>query len=351
MAIFLSIAVILIVLTAFLARKYKGADHSAYDTPITRPFVADADISDTHNDVVAKLSEFSAVRTRDVKVARQRMEELFYRDVDAEIVNVEIGELAGEWVLAPGADPSIRLLYLHGGAFRVGSPRAYRYITQQLSARCGAAVLAIDYRMQPEFKTLDAHKDAQKAYQWILQNGPNEPSSPHALFVAGDSAGGNLTLSTIAWARNQGLPAADGAITFAPLTDATMSSPTWKSNAATDPFLGPALGPLTKVPKFMLNIGMRLSSGTGVNNPTLSPLLGDLQNLPDTLIQASRDEMLFADAQRYANKANAQGSKVTFQVWPKLVHVFQGFPELPESDHALAKVAEFVLARISPRTS
>lgn len=345
MAILGTLVAVLVIAVLLLGRRYRGADHSAYDTPITAPLVTDDEISDTHEQVVSKLNAFNASPTRDIQIARKRFEDLFYQDVDAEIIDTDVAGVPGEWVLAPGANPDLRLLYLHGGAFRVGSPRAYRYITQQLSLRCGAAVLAIDYRMQPEFKTLDAHLDARTAYQWILEHSPTGLGAAKAVFVAGDSAGGNLTLSVLAWARDQGLPEVNAAIAFAPLTDATMSSPTWSTNAATDPFLGPALGPLIKLPKFVVNIAMRLSSGTAVNQPVLSPLLGDLGSLPDTLIQASRDEVLFGDAQRYANKANAQGSLVTLQVWPKLVHVFQGFPELPESDHALAHVADFIKAR------
>ena len=166
------------------------------------------------------------------------------------------------------------------------------------------------------------------------------------MFVAGDSAGGNLTLSVIAWARDQKLRPVDGAVALAPLTDATFSSPTWKSNRDTDPFLGPALGSLLRLPKFVIALMSRASAGRPVNDPTLSPLFGDLQQLPKTLIQVGRDEMLNGDAQRYANKANAAGSDVTLQVWPKMVHVFQGFAELPEADAALSLAASFIKAQM-----
>jgi len=196
-------------------------------------------------------------------------------------------------VLASGADPSKRLLYLHGGAFRVGSPKSHRYITAEISKRAGVAVLAIDYRMQPEFKVTDCHADAQTAYRWILSNGPDgSQDAPRQLFVSGDSAGGNLTLSVIAWARDRGLPQATAAVAMAPL---------------------------------------------------LSPLLGNLDNLPDTLIQVSSDEMLFDDSQRYYNKAISAGSKIELQVWPKMVHVFQAFgPNLPEANQALNNIGGYI---------
>ncbi len=341
-----TLIVLLVVAVVILAMKYRGADHSQYDEPRTPPVISDAEVSNAHDDVVKKLGEFAKVSTTDIKTSRLRMEELFFKEVDAEIIDVDVNGIPGEWVLAEGANPDRRLLYLHGGAFRVGSPRSHRYITHQLSARCGVAVLAVDYRMQPEFKTVDCHEDARKAYDWILANGPDGSGSPSALFISGDSAGGNLTLSTIAWARDSGRRAVDGAIAFAPLTDATLASPTWKSNLKTDPFLGPGFGSLINVPKFVIALMMRIPSGAGVNDTMLSPLLGNLDGLPPTLIQVGRDEMLYGDAQRYANKATAQGGDVTLQVWPKMVHVFQGFPELPETDDALSRVTDFVRTQI-----
>ena len=335
-----------VVIVGFVAYRYKPVDHSRYDEPNTVPVLSDDAVSAAHNSVVDKLKEFSKHASRDVQISRKQLEDLFYQDVDAQIIETDVAGVPGEWVLAEGADPDHRLLYLHGGAFRVGSPRSHRYITHQLSARCGLAVLAIDYRMQPEFKTVQCHEDARSAYRWILQNGPDGAGEPKSLFVAGDSAGGNMTLSVIAWARDQGLRPADGAVAFAPLTDASMSSPSWKSNAATDPFLGPGIGPLLKLPKFAIALAMRTASGAAVNNPMLSPLLGDLSGLPQTLIQVGRDEMLYGDSQRYANKANTSGGDVTLQVWPKMVHVFQGFPELPESQDAFAKVSDFIKAQL-----
>ena len=342
MTTFIAVLLALVALTVFLTLRYQAADHSQYDAPLTPPLIADDAVSAAHQDVVAKLAHFNSQPVADTASARQRMEDLFYKEVEATITPVDVGGVPGEWVLAESADPDVRLLYLHGGAFRVGSPRSHRHLTNELSRRNGMAVLAIDYRMLPEHKMTACHEDAQTAYRWILDNGPNGASSPSALFVAGDSAGGNLTLSVIAWARDQGLRAANGAIAFAPATDATFSSPTWKSNLKTDPFLGPSLGRILGIPKFIMLIGSRISGGAPPNDPMLSPLLGPLADLPPTLLQVSRDEMLYGDSQRYANKAQAQGSDVTLQVWPTMVHVFQAFPELPEANFALDNVATFV---------
>ena len=348
MTILISILVALLLLISIWIVRNRAADHSEFDSPDT-PLMKDAaEVSSQHQNVLEKLSVFHQQGSTDVDAQRKQMEEFFSGTIDATIIPTDVNGIPAEWVLAEGADPDRRLLYLHGGGFRLGSPKSHRYLTSELSRLAGVSVLAIDYRMQPEYKTLDCHVDTRSAYRWILANGPKSESPVQDLFIAGDSAGGSLTLAAIAWARNEGLTAVNGAIAMAPVTDLTWSSPSWRTNLETDPFLGPMMSQLFKLPKFLITLMMRPSAGTALNNPEISPLLGDLSNLPDTLIQVSQQEMLFDDSQRYANKANSAGSKVSLQVWPTMAHVFQAFgPELPEANDALDNIGEFIRARFS----
>ena len=351
MIIFAAIVLSLITFVAILGFRYRPADHSQYDVPDATLVKSADEVSAEHLGVLARLAEFHKSKSLDVKIARENMESFFGQETDAQIIPASVEGIAAEWIMAEGADPDKRLLYIHGGAFRIGSPKSHRYITSEISKRAGVAVLAIDYRMQPEYKIIVCHKDAQTAYKWILNNGPNGAAAAENLFVAGDSAGGNLTLSVIAWARDNNLTAADGAIVLAPLTDFTLNSPSWKSNRASDPFLGPGLGRLMGIPKFIIAIALRRSTGKAINHPDISPLLGDLSNLPATLLQVSKDEMLFDDAHRYANKAISSGGDITLQVWPTMVHVFQAFgPELPEALDALDRIADFISTRIKRST-
>jgi acetyl esterase/lipase len=128
----------------------------------------------------------------DIVAERKNMETLMGRDIPIVIKPADVDGIAGEWVLAEGANPSKRLLYLHGGGFRMGSPKSHRHITYELSKRAGVAVLAVDYRMQPEFKITARHEDARKAYKWILENGPHNASTADSFYIAGDSAGGRI---------------------------------------------------------------------------------------------------------------------------------------------------------------
>ncbi len=343
----ITIAVLLIAAYLGLKLWFRVPDMRYLDKPEAELIKPDSEISQQHEDILRLLESYhSAPTVKDIDIGRQRFLELFSRSTDIPYSTVDVSGMPAEWICAPGSDPDSRLLYIHGGAFVVGSPASHRYIAGELSRRAGVSVLSIDYRMQPEFKLTQCHQDARMGYEWILDHGPDGNRPPYKLFVAGDSAGGNLTLSVLAWAKQKGLRAADGAVTFAPLTDASFSSPTWAANIETDYFLGPSIGRVLKIPAVIRNLASRLQGGLAVNDPVASPLLGDLKALPPTLIQVSRDEMLYGDARRYANKARQSGSEVTLQVWPKLVHVFQAFSELPESSEALDLAAEFIRQRI-----
>ena len=256
---------------------------------------------------------------------------------------VSVDGVPGEWVLAENADPSRRLLYLHGGAWTAGSPKSHRPITTKYARMAGVSVLAVDYRLVPENKRIDCLTDCQTAYRWILENGPDGPGSLDVLFVSGDSAGGNLTLAVIAWARDAGLRAADGAIALSPATDATFASPSLISNIATDHMLGPFFGRITKLPKSVTAWFGWLSNRLHPCDPRISPLRGDLADLPPTLVHASEAEMLLDDARRYVNKATAAGSEATLETWPHMLHVWHIFePSLPEAQEAFEHIHRFM---------
>ena len=328
----------------FVYKRFAGPDHSRYDQPFLDLRKLPDEISDQHLAVVGRVRRFARDSATTTAAARIQMDEFLHQEVDATIENTVCNGVPGEWVTTANSDPDKRLLYLHGGAFRVGSPLSHRYITSELARRAGVSVLAIDYRMQPEYKTIACHEDARTAYRWMLDNGPaGTDDVAGKVFVAGDSAGGNMTLALTAWVRDQPIQKIHGAIAMAPLADATYSSPSFRRNLATDPFLGPALGTFARIPPFLFAMFSSRNLGASPRSPEVSPLLGPLDGLPPTLLQVSNAEMLYDDAARYYNKAREAGSPVELQVWPTLVHVFQAFgPELPEAQDALSLQADFL---------
>ncbi|WP_298918578.1 alpha/beta hydrolase fold domain-containing protein [uncultured Algimonas sp.] len=263
-----------------------------------------------------------------------------YRDDAVEMDGLRV---PGRWTLLPGHDPDRRILYLHGGAFTVGSDVSHRPITWNLATRTGCAVFAPNYRLMPENTRRDAIADARAAYRWILEHGPDGPGPAEALGVAGDSAGGNLALMLINWARDAGLRPPDAAYALSPSVDSTAASPTFKANLETDLMLQPLLRPLVKVPRPLLLMGMRRSIDMNPSHPDVSPVFANLSDLPPTLVQASRDEMLHGDAVRWVNKARAAGSLAELQSWSHMPHVFQIFDDvLPEAHDALDAAADFL---------
>ena len=336
-----------------VARFYlSGEDLSRYDGGVARAIGSGADgqrePSVEHHDAVALLARMGEQNSGSGNRLEQMRDGMDAMGESADLTGitikpVDVDGVPCEWVLAEDANPGRRLLYLHGGAFTAGSPKSHRPITTKYTRMAGVSVLAVDYRLVPENKRIDCLTDCQTAYRWILENGPDGAGTADVLFVSGDSAGGNLTLAVIAWARDAGLRAADGAIALSPATDAAFASPSLISNIATDHMLGPLFGRITKLPKSVVAWFAWLSNRVHPCDPRISPLRGDLANLPPTLVHASEAEMLLDDARRYVNKATAAGSEATLETWHHMLHVWHIFePSLPEAQEAFDHIHRFM---------
>lgn len=298
-------------------------------------------VVNTVRELTAQISQ--GVSKHNLRAARMAIESITdQRDYISEFIPVNAGGVPAEWVMAPGADGSRRFLYIHGGGFIMGSPKSHRTITSKLSEITGCAVLAIDYRLMPEHQHMDCVEDCRTAYHWVLGNGPDGAGETRQLFIGGDSAGGNLTLSLIAWIRDHGWRAPDAVLALSPLTDFTFSGASIRGNETTDVMLKPIMQALNKLPQFIKSWWVVWVHRMRPGNPVASPLLGDLANLPPMLIQASAAEMLLDDARRYAYKAFAAGSPVKLQTWTDVVHVWQIFdPQLPQAGEAWLEIGKF----------
>ena len=279
---------------------------------------------------------------------RETMDTFFAGAETTSVVTpVDAAGVPSEWVVAPGADSSRRFLYIHGGAFMAGSPKGYRVLTDKLSALTNSAVLAIDYRLMPENKRLDCVEDCLTSYDWMLENGPRGPDaetleSPSAVLVAGDSAGGNLTLVLLAWIRDNQRPVPNAALALSPVTDARFVSPSIRGNLDSDVILRPLAKRLAWVLGFMIGLAGRFMAGHRASDPVVSPLLGDLGGLPPILVLASDCEILRDDGRRYVNKAVEAGTDATLMLWDNVPHVWPIFyPDLPEAGEALEQVDMF----------
>ncbi len=328
-----------------------GEDLSPFDRVTGERFSTGPEPSAEHKAVVASFAGIADAlrgvpRRRHTAVLRDWLDNAFAgRSFDASFTPAACPGVPGEWVLAPGADSARRTLYIHGGAFIIGSPKSHRTLTSRFSELTGGAVLAIDYRLMPEHPRMAGIADCRTAYRWMLDNGPGGPEPARAVFVAGDSAGGNLALSLIAWVRDQGLRAPDAVVALSPATDSTLASPSLKANLHSDPMLGPLFGKLARVPRSLLLWMGWIQNRINPRDPVISPVYGDLSNLPPVLVHASEAEMLLDDSRRYVNRAQAAGSPVRLQTWSHMVHAWQIFnPELTEARDALEEIRKFIAA-------
>lgn len=331
-----------------IVSKFNGEDHSRYDLPKHKPIGTRTYESPEHATLVANIL---ADRENTPKLNRKEQLHLMRTKMDergeafaiqADVRSVLVNGMLAEWVIAPNVLSGRRLLYIHGGAYMVGSSKSHRRITSRLSEVSKAAVLAIDYRLLPEHNRMDGIIDCRTAYEWIFTNGPDGQGDAKVVIIAGDSSGGNLVLSTIAWARDEGLPAADAVVVISPQTDLTLSSPSLVKNVETDVMQGASFGPIVKAPRAIALGFSALMHKSNPSNPIVSPLLGNLSNLPPMLIQTSMAEMFLDDAVRYVNKANASGSSAALQTWPFMVHVWHAF-EIPEAEEAFAEIEKFLM--------
>jgi acetyl esterase/lipase len=352
MSYLIAVIVILVILWVISAFFMRGEDLTPYDRPVegaAQTFPGHEGPSKGHWEAVTAIEQFGMDamglgRKKRLAFMRKFMDDMGrQREYSTEFIPVDAGGVPAEWVLAPGSDSSRRVLYIHGGAFIAGSPVSHRNVTSCYAELCGAAVLAIDYRLMPENRRQHGIDDCRTAYRWILDNGPDGPQPVNHLVVSGDSAGGNLSLSLIAWVRDQGLAAPDAVVALSPTVDATFTSPSIVTNMESDVMLGPLFSVLLKIPAVIRRWFFVLENRFNPANPVISPIFGDLSGLPPTLIQVSEAEMLFDDARRYVNKARISGSPAVVQSWGHMLHVWHIFyPEIREAGEAWDEIRAFV---------
>ena len=241
-------------------------------------------------------------------------------------------EIAAEWLEPPAAREGAALLYLHGGGYVIGSPRSHRHLAAALARAAGAAALLPEYRLAPEHPFPAAVEDAVAAYRWLLERG----AQPGRVMIAGDSAGGGLTVATLLALRDRGLPPPAAGICISPWVDLTCAAPSYRTKAASDPIVtGEGVGMMAKA----------YLGGTDAKTPLASPLFADLAGLPPLLVQVGSEEVLLDDAVGLAERAKAAGVAATLEVWPDMIHVWHWFfPMLDEGQRAIDSAGAFARA-------
>lgn len=244
-----------------------------------------------------------------------------------------INGVSGEWLLPKTGDGGRVILYLHGGGYALGSPLSHRDMVGAMGDAAHARAFLADYRLAPEHPFPAAVEDAVAAYRGLLEMGID----PAKLCIAGDSAGGGLTVATLVALRDGGLPLPAAGICISPWADLTCSSNSMTSMAEADPMLRPdAL-------RWMAGLYL---NGQDPKSPLASPVFADLKGLPPLLIQVGTEEALYDDAITLSRVAHEAGVDATLEVWEGMMHVWHLMAKLiPEGKRAIEAIGAFVVAK------
>lgn len=239
---------------------------------------------------------------------------------------VVIDNVRCEWITPEDYAEDKVLLYLHGGGFILGLTSLHLEMIALLSQKLGFRILVVDYKLAPKYPFPAPLDDCVTAYRWLLKNGFKSEN----VAIAGDSAGGNLVITSLMELRDDGdkLPAAVACLS--PVANLTKRT---KSTVKYDPVLHP------RARKRFDRSYVRDNDPT---NPLISPIYGELHDFPPILIHAGEIEILKDDAIQIEQKARQEGINVQLEIFPGMWHVWQIFLTLPEAMDSLDKISTFL---------
>ena len=255
---------------------------------------------------------------------------------DYTMEEITMPEFTMEWLTRNDFDMEgehMVILQLHGGGYVGAMTNIYRFFAVLYSEEGkGIPVLSTDYRVAPENPYPAALEDALSSYEWLLEKGYR----PDQIVVAGDSAGGGLTLALCLYLRDHGRELPCGIITMSAWKDLTAEGDSYTDNFEIDPLFGKTKESLLFDPAY-------IGEGTDPKDPYVSPVFGDFTGFPPMLMQVGDYEMLLSDTLTIAKKAAKQGVKVKRTVYRGMFHVFQmALRLMPESRRAWREVGRFL---------
>ena len=244
-----------------------------------------------------------------------------------------VGDCRAWWVEPSGVDSAGVILYLHGGAFVAESRALHEPLLAALCRSGGARGLMVDYRLAPEHPFPAALDDCFAAWDFLLSSGID----PGRIVIAGDSAGGNLALVTAMRARDESTPRAAGLVLLSPVLDLTFSGDSIERNDGLDDLFRAAS---------MRALEPYYGTGVDSRDPRLSPLFGELADLPPALLVVGSSELLLDDSVRFAAAADA-----TLRIWHGMPHVFPAMRGLAAADRAIDDIGRFIQDRTAAATA
>jgi monoterpene epsilon-lactone hydrolase len=259
-------------------------------------------------------------------------ERLFAIPKDVRHAEISAGGITFEWLIPRTVASPLILFHIHGGGFVFPLYDPERYTTAYLARLAGARACLIHYRLAPENPFPAAVEDCAAAYRRLIHE---EHINPEQVVFTGESAGGNLVITTLLVLREAGdrLPA--GAVSICPVMDFEGKGTFYSQD---DPMVHP---------EFAMRQFDAYRGGTDPHHPLLSPLYADLKGLPPTLVQAGEHELLRTGAELFVESAKRSGVPATLHIYPGMWHFWHMFvPLLPEAREAIDEISRFAISCI-----
>jgi len=247
-------------------------------------------------------------------------------------ISVETESIEGmkcEWLIPEGCNPDKLILYVHGGGYVSGSCNDHRGFVSKFAKFTGYKSLVFEYRLAPEYPFPAALDDSVKIYKWLLSRGYH----PKNILIAGESAGGGLTLALLLALKKQNIEFPAAAVAISPWTDLSCSSESYKTKNKK------SVAPLNSWTVF----ARHYTGDNDPKNPLISPLFGNPEGLPPIFINSAVNDELFEDGEKFYFKAKDAGVDITFRAGEGMVHCYPLLaPMFPEATEAMNEIVDFV---------
>jgi monoterpene epsilon-lactone hydrolase len=289
---------------------------------------------------IESIRAFLAATPRPAGLAERRkrldaLTKMFPAPAEVCLEPVVVNGVCAEWSSSPAADPERVILFLHGGGYVSGSLESHRPLATEIGRKAVARTLALGYRLAPENPFPAALEDTLSGYRFLLEKG----IKPSAIAVAGDSAGGGLTIALMVAARERGLAPPACGWCISPWVDLECSGQSMTTKAEIDPLISKP---------YLMEMAAAYLHGENARAPLVSPMCADLRGLPPLLIQVGSSETLLDDSIRLAGVAGAAEVPVTLEIWPEMIHAWPLFhQELAAGRRAIEHAAQFIRSHMS----
>jgi epsilon-lactone hydrolase len=249
---------------------------------------------------------------------------------DIRVEPVDADGVAAEWTTSPEADPSRVMLFLHGGGYVSGSLVSHRALVAEAGRQAKLRTLALEYRLAPENPFPAALEDAVAGFRFLVASG----IEPSRIVVAGDSAGGGMTIAMMIMLREAGEALPGCAWCISPWVDLEMTGISMSTKAAIDPMIQKP---------YLEELAGQYLHGTDASNQLASPLYANLRGLPPLLIQCGSAETLLDDSLRLSAAAAEVDVRTTLEVYPDMIHVWPLFhQQVAAGQRALVSAGQFI---------